>query len=248
MLIIGLDLETSGVDKTTGKILELAYVLKRVGEPRAWKSVSEYIYDPSWGTDFIPKEAQLVNGIHPDTCRRFGTQLSRVVHELNSLIKTHKVDAFVGHNARNFDLPFLLHHIEGYSTDHWDAIKSLPLIDTMTDIEYPAHCKSKKLVYLCADHGFLNTGAHSALHDVHATLQLAEKYDLKKALERGKEPSAIYKSNTVYETRQRAKDAGFTWESLEGRTFPKCWVKRLRESEIEGTIAQLGTTVTKIAE
>jgi DNA polymerase-3 subunit epsilon len=248
MLILGLDLETSGIDKKTSKILEIAYVLKRVGEPRAWLTRSEYIYDPSWGDDFIPHEAQLVNGIHPDICRRFGVALSRVAFEINALIKTHKVDAFIGHNVRNFDLPFLLHHIEGYSTDHWDEIKTLPVIDTLTDIEYPKNCKSKALTYLCADHGFLNTGAHSALHDVIATMRLGEFYDLQAALKRGKEPSAIYKSNTVYETRQKAKDAGFSWENLEGRNFPKQWVKRLRESEIEATVAKLGCGVQKIAE
>ena len=248
MLLIGIDLETSGVDKTTSKILEVAYVLKRVGEPRFWFTSVNYVYDSTWEEDFIPKEAQLVNGIHPDMCRRFGTQLSRVAFDLNALIRTHKVDAFIGHNARNFDLPFLLHHIEGFSTDHWDEIKTLPIIDTMTDIEYPKNCKSKALSYLCADHGFLNTGAHSALHDVIATMRLGELYDLQAALARGKEPSAIYKSNTTYETRQRAKDAGFSWENLESRNFPKQWVKRLRESEVEATVAKLGCGVQKIAD
>lgn len=248
MLILCFDLETSGISAKTSKILELAYVLKRVGEDRPWLMRTHYIYDASWGDDFIPKEAQLVNGIHPDICRRFGEPLSRVAFEMNSVIKTHKVDALMGHNARSFDLPFLLHHIESLSTDHWDAIKSTPLIDTMRDIEYPKKCKSKALSYLCADHGFLNGGAHAALHDVLATLRLAEHYDLKSALVTSQEPSAIYKSNTVYETREKAKEAGFSWEKLEDRNFPKSWVKRLRESEIETTVAKLGCSVQKIAD
>jgi len=254
MLMLGIDLETSGIDKKTSNILEIAYVLKRVGEKRPWLTRAEFIYDPSWGDNFIPKEASLVNGIHPDHCKRFGVPLSSVAREINGLIKSHRVDCIVAHNGRDFDLPFLMHHIGGLSTDHWDHIKACPLLDTMRDIEYPKSCKSRSLAYLCADHGFLIGNAHSALYDTLATLRLAECYDVEAALANAREPSSVYKANTKNPwddnnvSKDRAKACGFSWENLGDRKFPKAWVRRLRDNQVEGVVAELGFGVTKLSE
>lgn len=246
MLIIGLDLETSSIDPTQGKILEIAYVLKRVGEPRAWKMRTEFIYDPSWGDDFIPKEAQLVNGIHPDHVKRFGIALSSVAREINHIIRAHKVDAIVGHNIRAFDIPYLMHHIGGLSTDHWSEIKTCPVIDTMTDIDYPTQIKTRNLVHLAAEHGFLNFQAHSALADVITTLRLLECYDVKDVLTNAREPSNIYRVMCDYDTREKAKSIGARWQEIDGRKFPNCWVIRLRDSQVEPLVARIGVPIKKI--
>lgn len=247
MLLLCLDLETTDLSPENGKIVELAYVLKRVGESRAWKMRTEFIYDQKWGDDFIPKEAQLVNGIHPDHVRRFGVPLNSIAKEINFIIKSHRVDALVGHNIRSFDIPYLMHHISGLSTDHWDEIKSCPVIDTMVDIEYPAQIKTRNLVHLAAEHGFLNFQAHSALADAIATLRLLECYNVKEVFERSKEPSSIYRAMTDYESREAAKSRGFRWQDIEGRTFPKCWVKRIKDCDLEKEVASLGYPIKKLA-
>jgi DNA polymerase III epsilon subunit-like protein len=247
MLVLGLDLETSDLKPETGKILELAYVLKRVGEPRPWKMRTEFIYEPSWGDDFVPREAQLINGIHPDQCKRFGVPLSGIAREINHIIKTHKVDAIVAHNGRSFDIPFLKFHISGLPVDDVDGILSVPLIDTMVDIEYPAHIKARNLVCLAAEHGFLNFQAHSALADVIATLRLLECYDVPAVFERSKLPSSIYQAMTDYHTKDAAKARGFRWQEIDGVTYPKCWVKRIRHCELEKEVALLGYPIKKLA-
>jgi len=247
MLILALDLETSDLSPEKGKILELAYVLKRVGEPRAWKMRTEFIYDKTWEPDFIPKEAQLINGISTDNCRRFGVPLSGIAREINFIIQTHKVDAICGHNLRGFDMPYLMHHIGGLSVDHWENIKSCPIIDTMTDVEYPTQMKARNLVHLCAEHGFLNFQAHSALADVVATLRLLECYDVKQVFERAKLPSSIYQAMTAYEARDAAKNRGFRWQDLEGRTFLKSWVKRIKDCDLEKEVALLGYPIKKLS-
>jgi DNA polymerase III epsilon subunit-like protein len=226
--------------------------LKRVGEKRPWLSRADFVYEPSWGHDFVPKEAQLVNGIHPDHCIKFGRPLCVVAMELINLIREHGPDAVVGHNIRSYDMPFLLHHLSIIPGLDLDTLNKVPVIDTMRDIEYPKHCKSKALTYLCADHGFLIDNAHSALFDVLATLRLAEHYDLKSALLRGQEPSHLYKAKTRHPkedngaSKDKAKALGFAWQNYEGREFPLSWVKRIRNSELESVVAELGFGVMKI--
>jgi DNA polymerase-3 subunit epsilon len=245
-LLLGLDLETSQLEAKDGKILEIGYVLKRVGEPRPWLLRSEFIYQSSWGNDFIPKEASLINGIHPDHCKRFGRPLATVAKEINSLIKTHKVDYIVTHNGVSFDMPFLLHHITDLSVDCWEDIKATPVLDTILHVEYPAHIKARTLSHLAADHGFLNPFPHSALSDVLTTMILLEKYDIKKVIANAKEKRAIYKADVGYENREKAKALGFRWEECGGKKFPKSWVKMLRESELEDHVARLGFSITKM--
>lgn len=247
MLVLGIDLECTSLDPKTGKILEVGYVLKKIGESRPWLLRSEFCYSKSWGADFVPEEARLINGIHPQLCISFGRPLSSIAAEINSLAALHRVDAIVGHNIKAFDMPYLLHHIQDMSTDHWETLKALPVIDTMTDIEYPAQIKTRTLSHLCADHGFLNTNAHTALADVLATLRLLECYDVKETFARSKEPRAIYRAFVEYDQRDKAKALGFRWENINGRTFPKCWVKELRDAELEGHIAKLGLPIRKLA-
>lgn len=247
-LLLGLDLETSDLSPERGKILEIGYVLKRVGETRPWLLKSEFIYQKSWGTDFIPNEASLVNGILPDHCVRFGRPLGSVTKEINSLIKTHKVDYIVTHNGVGFDMPYLLHHIQDMATDCWEEIKSTPILDTFIHIDYPKNVKARTLVHLAADHGFLNPFPHSALSDVLTTMILLEKYDIDKVIANSKEPRAIYRAMVEYADREKAKALGFRWEECGGKKFPKCWVKVLRETEIEDHVARLGFPITKISD
>lgn len=247
MLILGLDIETSSLVKETGKILELAYVLKRVGEPRAWKMRTEFCYDETYGEDFIPNEARLIHGIHPMHVKRFGVPFSSIIREVNFIIKTHKVDAIVTHNGKSFDLPFILHHASPFSVDHWDELKTVPHIDTMIDVEYPAQIKTRNLVHLAAEHGFLNFQAHSALADVITTLRLLECYDVKKVLENAKETRSIYRVMVDYNTRDKAKAVGARWEEIDGRKFEKCWVISLRDSQVEEMVARTGVSFKKIA-
>jgi len=244
-LLLGLDLECSSLDPKTGKILEVGYCLKRTGEPRPWLLKSEFIYAQSWGRDFIPDEARLINGISPDHCIRFGRPLAAVAQEIDAIIKTHKVDYLVAHNA-NFDIPYYMHHVQDLSCDCWENFKATPVIDTMIHVPYPKNIKTRSLSHLAAEHKFLNPFPHSALSDVLTMLLVLENYDIDEVAKIAREPSAVYRAFVDFADRERAKALGFRWSELEGKTYEKCWIKRLRDSEVEDHVARLGFPIKKI--
>jgi DNA polymerase-3 subunit epsilon len=247
MLLLGLDLECSSLDPKTGKILEVGYCLKKVNEDRPWLLKSEFVYSKSWGDDFIPHEATLVNGIFPDHCKRFGRPLATIAKEINDLIKKHKVDYIVCHNAA-FDIPYYLHHVEDLSVDHWEDFKATPVICTMTHVPYEPSITTRSLSFLAASKGFLNPFPHSALSDVLTMFKVLDCYDINKVVEISKEPSAVYQAMVGFNDREKAKKLSFRWCELEGKTYEKAWVKRLRNSELEDHTARLGAPIRKIAD
>lgn len=246
MLMLGLDLECSGLVPESSVILELGFVLKRDGEKRPWLIKSEYIYQKEWGTDFIPNEATLVNAIHSQHCIRFGRPLALVVKEMNDVIKEHKVDYIVCHNA-SFDIPFLLHHIKDLNPAHWDAIKSTPVICTMKDIPYEPEITTRALSFVAASKGFLNHFAHTAIGDILTMFKVLDCYDINQVIAIAKEPSHVYQVMVGFADKDKAKKIGARWCELEGKTYEKSWVIRLRDSQLEEYTARVGVKFKKVS-
>src|SRR5690606_9794451 len=106
----------------------------------------------------------------------------------------------------------------------YDSAK--PWIDTKCDI--PQKGKSSSLVYMAADHGFVNPFPHRALHDVFTMLKLAGHYDLDEALQLARSPYITLVAEVSFDDRDKAKSAGFHWDPKR-----KLWTQRVRAKKAE---------------
>jgi DNA polymerase-3 subunit epsilon len=221
MLLFGIDLETTGLNPESDLILEVAYVLKSVGDPRPWVMRSEYVYEESYGTNFIPDESFNVHAIHSDTVRKFGVGLEKIYADICHILGFHNVVFIVGHNSRSFDIPFFVTKLKQLGLDG-TMLEKYKNIDTRYDINYPASIKTRTLSHLAAEHGFLNPFPHSALPDVMTTFKILECYDIKKVAESAVSPSMVVRMVVPHPREDNgkgkdfAKSKGFYWNAEHG--------------------------------
>lgn len=248
--VCGIDLETSGLDFEKDRIVELAYVIKDVGNPRPISMRSYYIYEPCYGEEPSPPEVVDIHGIPNEWLRKWGRPLDSVVSVLGSALRDFDVDFIVAHNGENFDRPFLLRQMEllcGPYTASTERVESTPWLDTKADIEYPPRFKSTALTSVAAELGFLNPFPHAALMDVCTMLKVLDQFNFDAVVTRSKTPWVTVRAVVTYDNREEAKKRRYSWEKLGEETYPKSWVKRIKENEVERETAEAPFRVVQIA-
>ena len=108
-LVLGIDVETTGLDNTTDQVIEVAAVLWDWEKGKPVKMVSEII-DPWINYVERPKLDPFITkltGITDDDITLYGRDIKDVIAEIEelNLLSSH----FVAHNAE-FDRGFLLPH------------------------------------------------------------------------------------------------------------------------------------------
>lgn len=163
MLLIGLDLETTGLDWATGhRIMELAALL--YDENAVLKGQFVQRYNPQRPVD--PK-AQAVHGISFEMVSECPT-LDRDAVKIATLL--NKADVIVAHNGEDFDLPFLNHELTLLGAP---TVKT-PLVDTLTQGRWATPMgKIPNLGELCFATGvpYDPSKAHGAAYDVKVMME-----------------------------------------------------------------------------
>ena len=204
MLILGLDLETSGLDEKECDILEFGAVLWHVKEKRPVRLFSQF------NRDFkseVPPEIEKLIGLNASEVKRFGKPLRECLEDLNTLINS--VEFVVAHNGKNFDKPFLENTYNSIGMKMPEKI----WIDTMIDLPYPDGMNTRKLSYLACEHGFINPFPHRALTDVLTTLKILSQYDFEVIKEVAKSPLVQVIAQVSYDERHKPRQAGFRWDA-----------------------------------
>lgn len=202
MLILGLDLETSGLDYNKDQIIEVGAVLWDTDTQSPKKVFNELIYFENLD---LPNEIENITGITPEDLKKYGIPLSDALKTLTEL--SNQAEYLVGHNAVNFDAEFLNQAFLSYQMP---KLKK-PWIDTMTDLPYSQEIKTRKLSYLAAEHGFINPFAHRALFDVLTTLKLLSKYNFDEIIMIQQSPLVKVLAHVSYDERDKARRIGFRW-------------------------------------
>lgn len=126
-------------------------------------------------------------------------------------------DAILAHNAA-FDRGFVPEPVR----------EAKPWICTKDDLEWPhASRPGLSLVSLALEHGLGVSSAHRALADCDLIARLLSRVaeqgvDLAAFLARGLRPKATYQALVSFADKDKAKDAGFTWEPASKR-----WLRTL---------------------
>lgn len=210
MLILGLDLETSGLSPEKDQIIEIGAVLWETETNTPKKIFNELIYFDSLD---LPNEVQAITGISEEDLKTYGIPLSDALKILTEMV--NQAEYLVGHNAVNFDALFL---DQAYSSYQMPKLKK-PWIDTMTDIPYSQEIKTRKLSYLAAEHGFINPFAHRALFDVLTTLKLLSHYDISEIVMIQQSPLVKVLAHVGYDDRDKARRIGFRWDPQQRHWF-----------------------------
>ena len=213
MYLLGIDLETTGIDPFSSNIIEIGYMIWDANSSCFVKCGSYLIKN----NNILPEEIKNLTGITDNYLNKFGMELKQAIISLSDMAK--KCDFLVGHNAIEFDRKYLSKACQKYSIEfpkkYW--------IDTMTDIPYSHSIKTRKLSYLAVEHNISFAISHRAVFDIWTTMQILSKYDIKKVIERAKTGFVKLIAKISYEERAKVSKQGFKWDSKH-----KIWFKILR--------------------
>jgi DNA polymerase III subunit epsilon len=212
MLIVGVDVETTGLSPVEDRITEIGAV--------AWDTI--HATPVGFFHRFIRQEKPLsdlikdLTGLNDEILATYGIPEEQALKDFTVFMGISEY--MVAHNA-----PFDKRMIEGAYLRHGQFIPdNLQWIDTVVDVPYPAKIKSKSLVALAAEHRFLNPFPHRAVTDVLTMMAVASNYDWAKIIANACEPKVTIWAKTTFAEKDKAKSAGFYWNGDK-----KIWTKNI---------------------
>lgn len=219
MRVLGLDVETTGLDIKACELIELGAVVWDVEAQKPLCVLSDMVVPQ----ESIPAEVTEITGIAESDVREFGKPVEFILNALYEISKS--CTYIVAHNGNRFDKPIMERYWEKYPqyrlNQEW--------LDTSVDLPLPEGVGngSKKLGYLAADHGFLNPFAHRALFDVLTMLKVFSQYSIKDVLAYKSSPSLRLVAEVSFANKDLAKNEGFRWEPGQ-----KYWYMDIKECRL----------------
>jgi DNA polymerase III epsilon subunit-like protein len=228
MRLLGLDLETTGFDFKNDYITEIGAVLWDTETQRPERIMSNLVLNEE--TPQLTDEIVQITGITQSMLEAHGEPFE-LVYRRDLMHIAEEADYVVAHNAIGFDKPFLTEECNKFGTSmlphHW--------IDTSVDVPYPDRVKTRKLVHLAAEHGFLNPFAHRAVFDVLTMMKVLSQYNIEDVVRLSKEPAVTLQALVSYDNRTLASARGYRWKA-----DTKQWLKNLKESQVEKEVKECG--------
>ena len=231
MILLGIDVETTGLDLVNDRITEVGYALWGTTEVAPAIVGNVWLYEPSMETRFTPEACEMmarVCGITPEMIRKYGRNPLTALEPVLDLMSF--ADVIVAHNGENFDKPMWVTELKRQGMIWPDR---LPWIDTRSDIPWQTPPDSLKLKHLALDAGFINPFPHRATFDVVTMLKVLMQHDVEKVLEYSKLPWMTVRADVSYADREKAKAQRYSWERLGDLNYPKCWIKRIKTTQLE---------------
>lgn len=215
------DLETSGIDVNTVRILEHGFIIWDTSYKKPVSMGSAIWWDIGYPLEW--KEAEKVNGISPEYAKKFGNAPSIMLEALESLIS--QCDYMVAHNGKSYDLPLL--QAEAKRHGNYPSIMSKPIIDTK-ELPYAHAPRSKHLGHLAYDLRVFHDPAekHSALFDCQLMLGILKSFDIEYVIKCASAKSVTLLAHCDYHTKELAKSGGYSW-------VDKKWQKQVKDFELE---------------
>lgn len=225
-LLLGVDLETTGLDETSSDIIEVGAVLWDANKHKPVEMFSKLVKIKSE----IPKEITELTGIDKEMLKTSGYSLNSVCNQLTKLM--YKADYLVAHNAE-FEQKFF----KVLEDKSLLPVKNLndeefKWIDTKTDIPYNSVKGDGSLISIATNFGVFNVMPHRALPDVITMFQLMSKFDIDKIVEIANHKTVKMIIKFPFDKTKvkngKVKELGYYWNS-----DYKHWEKNTKENTIE---------------
>lgn len=221
MLLLGLDLETTGLDTAQDRIIEIGLVVYDSSADKMLDMVNLLVQQDLASPEAVKVAAEVAGLSQADLSRR-GLPPAEVLSVTADYMAG--TAAVVAHNGTLFDKVLLAVEFKR----HGIAMPDKVWIDTCLDLPYPPKVSTRKLTYLAVEHGFMNPFPHRAIFDVITMLQVLRQYDVDLALDSAQQPTLAVQALTNYDQRDLAKAAGFYW-----RAERKAWIKAVKANKLE---------------
>ena len=224
MLIAGFDTETTGRDPQIEQIVQVGAVLwdTEAKTKKAKVKLDMLIQGPHIPP--LSEEVTQVHGITDADLHTYGYSFEDVMAMLHESI-FGPADAIIAHNGNMFDRPIYEQNCKNLGVEPIGLEKLW--IDSMCDIEFPAHITTRKLVHLAAEHGVVNPFPHDALCDVMTLLKIADLYPWDTAIRYAKSPTLTIRAMVSFSEKELAKKQAFRWDGAN-----KEWLKSIKEFQL----------------
>ena len=222
--ILGLDVETTGLESGTNRIIEVGCCLWD-WENKIPLALYSSLVIPEQD---IPEEITALTGITKEHINEFGWPEVKVLEDVGEILA--KADYVMAHNAP-FDKGFVDAAVHRQGMNPIDK----PWIDSRMDIVFPKDVSTRHLNYLAAEAGFINPWKHRALFDVMTMLKLASAYDLDAIIARSQEPIVYVQAIVSFDEKELAKARGYRWHAPS-----KTWWREFKASDYEADKLECG--------
>lgn len=224
MLVMGFDLETTGLNVAEDRILEIGAILYDTDAKQPVRIYDTFVRPAAQ----LPADYVSPTGIKGEWLIQHGVSLSEALGKVQSLLSVMPEPILVGHNIINYDRPLALAEIERENIiGH--GLKNAHVIDTRQDLPFDPEPSSRKLKHLLVDYAHsMNPYEHRALFDAAACFKLIDLFPFDEVLALSKIPLITVRALVTYKMekeRQGAKELRYAWNGEE-----KLWTKQVREN------------------
>lgn len=235
-IVLGLDLETTGLLTATDRIIELGTVLWDTDTNKSLLLKNDLMWNSDYPT--ITEEINRVTGITQADLEAYGNPSAQTLSQLLELGRRYKPERIVAHNGENFDKPLLIAELNRHGFTE-TFVHSTPWVDTKTDLPFETPPRSNHLGHLAYDMGFINPFPHRALSDVLTMLKVMSQFKFEDILAHAAIPWVTVRAVVPFDDKQKAKDRRYSWEKIGEKSFPKMWVKRIKVNKLEEEVEAL---------
>jgi DNA polymerase III subunit epsilon len=228
--VLGLDFETTGLDTSKDRIIEVGAILWEVETKRPLVTLGLLYRDET--TPPLTEETVRITGITDDNLKEFGTAPKPNLEWLDKFCHTHRVEYLVAHNGNSFDKPLLMAELDRYGLPA-PTLRSLPWLDTRWDLPFATEPDSRKLKHLALDVGVVNSFPHRALTDVFTMMLVLSHYPFDDVVAASKIPMILVRAMVEFKDKEKAKAKQYRWTEVGEYKRPGCWIKLIRENKFE---------------